>query len=196
MLRHTGLTWGCIGVSSRHSESCLCISVCFCKCAHLCKTIGEHSYRHHSSVWQQLQNLCLQNMSQTWKENKRQVKSCIFGVSVSFSFPTSLPLLIREKTHHVIIFINNYQKQTPHRNTGLAVAALKQQSCLCGQSHTQSWATAVQQHSLHTLHSQDVCTCLYKLSHCLSAEQLKSGGRNVWVLVHIMHITERIATHP
>lgn len=91
-------------------------------------------------------------------------------LSFFLSLPPSLSLLIREKKHHVIIFINNYQKQTPRRNTGLAVAALKQQSCLCGQTHTHRWATAVQQHSLHTLHSQDMCTCLYKLSHCLSAE--------------------------
>lgn len=91
-------------------------------------------------------------------------------LSLFLSLPPSLSLLIREKKHHVIIFINNYQKQTPRRNTGLAVAALKQQSCLCGQTHTHRWATAVQQHSLHTLHSQDMCTCLYKLSHCLSAE--------------------------
>lgn len=57
-------------------------------------------------------------------------------LSLFLSLPPSLSLLIREKKHHVIIFINNYQKQTPRRNTGLAVAALKQQSCLCGQTHT------------------------------------------------------------
>lgn len=95
-------------------------------------------------------------------------------LSLFLSLPPSLSLLIREKKHHVIIFINNYQKQTPRRNTGLAAAALKQQSCLCGQTHThtgepQQFSNTAFTHCTHRI-------CVPAFTNCHTAYQQNSSN--------------------
>ena len=56
--------------------------------------------------------------------------------------------------NHLIIFIDNYQRQTPCKQIGQGGAELQQQCCLYGQ--TQKWAAAVQKLSHQTLHKHPV----------------------------------------
>lgn len=73
-------------------------------------------------------------------KNKWWVHSFFLSLPPSLSPCCVLALLSGVKENHIIIFIDNYQRQTPYKPIGQAGGTLLQQDCLY--EHTHQWAAA------------------------------------------------------